>query len=93
MKGREYKIEEERKRKGGRDARLVTKFGEQYLRFNLLGQNPRTFFSSKLRLYFFLYQSSPTGDHLIRKSPSFLPSLYKFIGWAFLGLNPYLYKW
>ena len=74
MKGREYKIEEERKRKGGRDARLVTKFGEQYLRFNLLGQNLRTFFSSKLCLSFFLYQSSPTSDHLIRKSPSFLPS-------------------
>ena len=28
MKGREYKIKEERKRKGGRDAKLVTKFGE-----------------------------------------------------------------
>ena len=80
MKGREYKIEEERKRKGGRDARLVTKFGEQYLRFNPRGQNPRTFVSGKLHLSFFLYQSSPTGDHLIRKSPGFLPNLYKFIG-------------
>ena len=76
MKGREYKIEEKRKRRG---ARLVTKFGEQYLRVNVLGQNPRTFFSSKLRLSFFLYQPNPTGDHLIRKSPGFQPSLYKFI--------------
>ena len=76
MKGREYKIEEKRKRRG---ARLVTKFGEQYLRVNVLGQNPRTFFSSKLRLSFFLYQPNPTGDHLIRKSPGFQPNLYKFI--------------
>ena len=34
MKGRDYKIEEKRKRKG--EARLGTKFGEQYLRINLL---------------------------------------------------------
>ena len=35
MKGREYKIEEKRKRRGG--ARLITKSEEQYIRIKLLG--------------------------------------------------------
>ena len=38
-------------------------------------------------------KSNPTGDLLIRQNPGFQLSLYKFIGWAFLGLSPYLYKW
>ena len=48
------------------------------------------FFPSKIWLSFFLYHKNPTGNHLIRKSPGFQPILYKFIVWAFLGLNLYL---
>ena len=38
----------------------------------------------------FLNHQNPTSAHLIRKSPGSQPILYKFIVWAFLGLNPYL---
>ena len=36
MKERKYKIEGKGKKKGDRDARLATKFEEQYLRIKLL---------------------------------------------------------
>ena len=76
MKGKEYKIEEKGKKKEapwGRDlgAKLATKFKEQYLRINLLGFYSMMFFSSKLRLSFFLYLQNPMDDHLIRKSLGF----------------------
>ena len=101
MKGRDYKIEEKRKRKG--EARLGTKFGEQYLRINLLGQNPRTSFSSKTSCVFLSLSTKSNGWSPNSQKPRFPTQslqIYCFglIGSAypiFLGLGSKLrpYNW
>ena len=96
MKGRDYKIEEKRKRKG--EARLGTKFGEQYLRINLLWQNPRTSFSSKTSCVFLSLSIKSNGWSPNSQKPKFpIQSLQIFCFWLtrsaypiFLGLGPKL---
>ena len=88
MKGREYKTEEKRRRMKGTN--LVLGISKS--------QSPRTKPDDVFSLINFVclasfIKSNPMGNHLIRQSPGFQPSLYKSIGWAFLGLSPYLYKW
>ena len=78
MRGREYKTEERRIRK--EDESCSSNIKEPISSGKTRGHSS----SNKFRLSFFLYQPNLTGDHTIRKSPGFQPSLYKFIVGLFM---------
>ena len=82
MKRREYKTEEKRRRRKGLVTNLVLVISKSEPPWT----KPENVFSliNFVCLSSFI-KSNPTSNHLIRQSPGFQPSLYKFIGWAFLG--------